>query len=89
MDRSVEVPAGTLLHEAAGRAGIWELELPCGAQGECGECLVELVGGERVVIVPACQTKVRENLVVRLLPKSSSSTSRSTREDDDIDFDWP
>ena len=41
-----EVPVGTLIHEAALRAGILDLELPCGGEGSCGLCSVEVVGRE-------------------------------------------
>lgn len=43
--RSVLVPAGTFLYEAAAQAGI-ALEVPCGAQGRCGRCRVRVEGGE-------------------------------------------
>ena len=39
--RTVFVLPGTLLIEAAGRAGI-VLETPCGGQGVCGKCRVEI-----------------------------------------------
>ncbi len=52
----VEVPGGTLISEAAQRAGL-ELSLPCGGQGRCGRC---------VVIVP--QGQVRRRSTERLLP---------------------
>jgi len=67
--RRVEVPAGTPLHEAAIRAGIEDLELPCGGQGTCGLCLVEIAvasGGDVRRLVPACQTKVGEDVTVRI-----------------------
>jgi uncharacterized 2Fe-2S/4Fe-4S cluster protein (DUF4445 family) len=79
-DISVDVPAGTLLHEAAIRAGIDALHLPCGGTGTCGQCLVEILKGKaeplgqsylEVALVEkglvlACQSKVGEDLVVRL-----------------------
>ena len=40
--RSVFVMPGTLLIEAAGRAGI-VLETPCGGRGTCGKCRVEII----------------------------------------------
>lgn len=61
-DIAVEVPDGTLIHEAAIRAGILDLELPCGGQGTCGQCLVEI--GDRLVM--ACQTRVSRDLAVRV-----------------------
>ena len=39
--RTVSVMAGTLLIEAAGRAGI-VLDTPCGGEGTCGKCRVEI-----------------------------------------------
>ena len=63
-DVVAEVPAGTLIHQAAIRAGILDLELPCGGEGSCGLCKVELEGRETPVL--ACQTKVVSDIVVRL-----------------------
>jgi uncharacterized 2Fe-2S/4Fe-4S cluster protein (DUF4445 family) len=40
----VEVPAGTLLVEAARQAGI-NIQQPCGGQGRCGRCAVKVTGG--------------------------------------------
>ncbi len=59
-----EVPAGTLIHQAALRAGILDLELPCAGEGVCGLCKVEVEGRETPVL--ACQTKVNSDIVVRL-----------------------
>ncbi|MCX6624543.1 MAG: ASKHA domain-containing protein [Acidobacteria bacterium] len=63
----VEVLEGTLLHDAALAAGLHDLELPCGGQGTCGQCLVEIVNGQgepRRVL--ACQTPVRGDVIVRI-----------------------
>jgi uncharacterized 2Fe-2S/4Fe-4S cluster protein (DUF4445 family) len=71
-DVTVEVPAGTLIHEAAIRAGISHLELPCGGQGSCGLCLVEVSdAGRESAMVMACQTKVGSDIVVQL-PEAQS-----------------
>ena len=59
-----EVPEGTLIHEAAIRAGVLDLELPCGGEGVCGLCKVRLKGREGAVL--ACQTKVNSDIVVQL-----------------------
>ncbi len=40
----VSVPTGTLLTEAARRAGI-EIQQPCGGQGRCGRCAVRVTEG--------------------------------------------
>jgi uncharacterized 2Fe-2S/4Fe-4S cluster protein (DUF4445 family) len=42
--RTVKVPTGTLLTEAAERAGI-SIQQPCGGQGRCGRCAVRVVHG--------------------------------------------
>ena len=82
-NKSAEVPAGTLIHEAAIKAGVEDLHLPCGGKGTCGRCLVEIVEGipEGVGhshladalaggrLVMACQTKVRGDLVVSIRPR--------------------
>lgn len=74
---------GALIHEAAIKAGLEELHLPCGGKGTCGQCLVEIVEGHpeglghshledtlrSKGLVMACQTKIREDMVVRLKPK--------------------
>ena len=68
-DRVAEVAAGTLIHDAAVAAGIPDLSLPCGGQGTCGLCLVEIVGPENesgLRLVPACQTRVRQDVTVRI-----------------------
>jgi uncharacterized 2Fe-2S/4Fe-4S cluster protein (DUF4445 family) len=68
-DLTVEVPPDSLIHEAAIRAGLHALELPCGGLGTCGQCLVELPD-ENDRLVLACQTKVTKDLVVRLCENS-------------------
>jgi uncharacterized 2Fe-2S/4Fe-4S cluster protein (DUF4445 family) len=86
-DTTVEVRAETMLHEAAITAGLQDLHLPCGAKGTCGRCLVEIVEGKvdglgrshldkalaRKGFVMACQTKVREDIVVRLAPSQADT----------------
>ncbi len=67
-DIEVDVPAGTLIHEAALRAGILDLELPCGGEGSCGLCKVELEGRDSPAL--ACQTKVISDIVVQLPDRS-------------------
>ena len=59
-----EVPDGTLIHQAAIRAGILDLELPCGGEGVCGLCKVQLEGRDTAVL--ACRTKVTSDIVVHL-----------------------
>jgi len=44
VDDPVEVPNGTLLTDAAEKAGI-EINQPCGGQGRCGQCAVQVTSG--------------------------------------------
>jgi len=83
--RSVFVLPGTLLLEAAGRAGV-VLQTPCGGQGTCGKCKVKIVKGacapsvaaERVLSDEqlgqgyrlACQTYIENPLVIEIPPES-------------------
>jgi len=83
--RSVFVLPGTLLLEAAGRAGI-VLQTPCGGRGTCGKCRVRIADGqcppspaaERVLSARqiregerlACQAYVREPLIVDIPDES-------------------
>jgi uncharacterized 2Fe-2S/4Fe-4S cluster protein (DUF4445 family) len=53
----VEVPSGTLLTDAAQKAGI-EINQPCGGQGRCGQCAVHVISG-----------KVKRRSTMRLSPK--------------------
>lgn len=68
--RSVFVLPGTLLLEAAGRAGII-LQTPCGGKGTCGKCRV-LVDG---ITVLACQARVTEAMTVDV-PETSMFEAR-------------
>ena len=63
-DITVEVAAGTLIQEAALKAGIDHLELPCGGKGTCGQCVLEVVPDARMVL--ACQTRVHKDTVLRI-----------------------
>jgi uncharacterized 2Fe-2S/4Fe-4S cluster protein (DUF4445 family) len=62
----VDVAEGTLIHEAAILAGLHDVELPCGAAGTCGQCLVEISDGDAWRRVLACQTRLRRDVVVRI-----------------------
>ncbi|MGB2964602.1 MAG: ASKHA domain-containing protein [Anaerolineales bacterium] len=44
-DEPVEVPGGTFLTDAAEEAGI-EINQPCGGQGRCGQCAVQVTSGQ-------------------------------------------
>jgi len=86
-DISIDVPASTLIHEAAAQAGVEELHLPCGGKGTCGKCLVEVISGQPEQLshshldkslagkglVLACQCKVTGDLTIRLRQDRSAS----------------
>lgn len=83
--RSVYVLPGTILLEAAARAG-FVIETPCGGAGTCGKCLVRIVSGECSDFTDeeghlspeqvaagyrlACQCKIKDTLTVEI-PESS------------------
>ncbi|MBT9684301.1 ASKHA domain-containing protein [Pseudoflavonifractor sp. MCC625] len=68
-DVRCSVPLGSTLMEACRAAGLW-LDSPCGGNGTCGKCRVELRRGTEWVSVLACQTPVTEDLEVRLPQES-------------------
>ena len=68
-DVRCSVPLGSTLMEACRAAGLW-LDSPCGGNGTCGKCRVELRRDTEWVSVLACQTPVTEDLEVRLPQES-------------------
>ena len=78
----VQVPTGTLLTEAARLAGV-ELLQPCGGQGRCGRCAVQVLEGtvrrrSTLRLSPedvekgyalACQTVVEEDALIHVPPQ--------------------
>jgi len=81
-DKPVEVPGGTLLTDAAEKAGI-EISQPCGGQGRCGLCAVQVTSGQvrrrstmrlsaedvEQGYAIACQTLVEGDLTVIVPPQ--------------------
>ncbi|MHB1457778.1 MAG: ASKHA domain-containing protein [Armatimonadota bacterium] len=79
-DITIDVPAGTLISEAAGIAELEELHLPCGGKGTCGRCVVEVLEGttEQTThnrydnaladkgLVLSCQSRIKEDATIRL-----------------------
>ena len=80
--KPVTVPTGTLLSEAARLAGV-EIGQPCGGQGRCGRCAVQIVEGsvrQRSALrlsqedlaqgyVLACQSVVEQDVAVVIPPQ--------------------
>ncbi|MCP4537236.1 MAG: DUF4445 domain-containing protein [Chloroflexi bacterium] len=82
LDRQVEVPAGTLIGDAAQQIEI-DVLMPCGGQGRCGRCAVIVEDGDvrrrstqrlspedvAAGYALACQTVVEGDVVVRIPPQ--------------------
>ncbi len=87
----LEVPAGTLLSEAARQAGI-EIAQPCGGQGRCGRCAVIVTGGQvrrrstlrlsaedtAAGYALACQTVVEGDVTVSVPPQEQITRHLTT-----------
>ena len=90
----IEVPAGTVLLEAARKAGIY-LSSICGGDGYCGKCKVTIDEGQfqtrpttlltpdeiRENVVLACQTKTLSDMTVTV-PKSHALQASQILMDD-------
>ena len=88
---SVYVLKGTKILEAAARAGII-IESPCGGEGSCGKCRVEVIEGrtepgltEKKIIDKqdldkgirlACQSEINRPSTIKVPPESRSSAQR-------------
>ena len=87
----VVVNAGTLLTDAALIAGV-EINEPCGGQGRCGRCAVQVLSGdvrrrstfrlsEQDIAdgyTLACQTLVTEDVHIRVLPRGKIESRLTT-----------
>ena len=81
-DETVEVPGRTLLTDAAEKTGI-EINQPCGGQGRCGQCAVQVTSGQvrrrstmrlsaedvKGGYALACQTVVEGDVTVNVPPQ--------------------
>lgn len=81
-NKEIAVPTGTLISDAAIKAGIGDLHLPCGGKGTCGRCLVELIEGSveqdkaskidsalaEKNLVMACRSRIKGDITVRIAP---------------------
>ena len=85
--KTIEVPKGTELLDAARNAGI-DIESPCGGKGTCGKCVVRIVSGRIDSDHPgllsesaikhgytlACKTKILDSPVTVEIPEQSGKT---------------
>lgn len=90
-NKEVEVERGTTLMQAAEKAGV-DINNLCGGEGLCGECRVQVVGGNarpdkhtlgflsgeeiQKGFVLACQTKVEADLTVMVPAKSRAEQEK-------------
>jgi uncharacterized 2Fe-2S/4Fe-4S cluster protein (DUF4445 family) len=94
--KTIDVPSGTLLSDAALVAGVM-IDLPCGGKGTCGKCLVKIDQGtiaEKPGIAPsdeeresgfviACQSAVTADVTISIPDQSAHATPADM--DDSID----
>lgn len=66
--KKIRVPEGVSLLEAQRMAGL-QPDAPCGGQGKCGKCLVDLIGYPERKEVKACQYSVTSDLQVETREK--------------------
>jgi uncharacterized 2Fe-2S/4Fe-4S cluster protein (DUF4445 family) len=97
----VEVPTGTLLSEAAHLAGV-EVGQPCGGQGRCGRCTLQVIQGSvrrrstlrlseediAAGYALACQTVIESDLLV-LVPAQEKIERRLTTDRTAVEAEVP
>ncbi|WP_099189086.1 ASKHA domain-containing protein [Tepidibacter mesophilus] len=62
-DIEIKVSQGISILEAQSKAGL-KPDAPCGGQGKCGKCLVEIIKGETRETVKSCATYVDADMVI-------------------------
>lgn len=103
-NKKIEVEGGTTLLQATEKAGIIINSL-CGGEGLCGECQLQIQSGKfkpdantiasfrkeeiEQGYVLACQTKVEDNLVVMVPPKSRAEQEKIMMEGTAITYSEP
>ena len=70
--RTLSAPKGGNLLSVLRQGGV-PVDSPCGGQGRCGKCTVELVEPEGVRALPACTVTVTQPLTLRL-PRPAGDT---------------
>src|SRR5271157_4033747 len=103
-NKKIKVESGTSLLKATEKAGILISSL-CGGDGLCGECQLQIISGKAMAdkngiaffskdeiehgYVLACRTKVAENLVVMIPPKSRTEQEKILMEGTNIAYSEP
>lgn len=95
-DKTISVPPGTELLEAARKAEV-EVKAPCGGKGTCGKCIVRISSGEvdsdSLGVLPgtavadgyvlACKTKVIADITVEVPEQSGREGGKFTDAEED------
>ncbi len=90
-EKTVSVPTGTVLAEAARLAGV-EIQQPCGGQGRCGRCVVQCLKGSvrarsTLRLAPeavaegfrlACQAVIEQNALIEIPPQEKIERQLTT-----------
>lgn len=80
---SIDVPEGTMVSEAAIKAGVL-IKLPCGGRGRCGRCTA-MIDGQWVM---SCQTPISDGMIVTVpkedVGKVIAATDRKVTLIDDL-----
>jgi uncharacterized 2Fe-2S/4Fe-4S cluster protein (DUF4445 family) len=77
-NKTVVVPSGTTISDAAHLAGCATLHLPCGGRGTCGKCIVSLSQNDIKPArdVQACKTVIKSDCTITL-PKPADHSKSS------------
>ncbi|MBR0105597.1 MAG: DUF4445 domain-containing protein [Lachnospiraceae bacterium] len=75
--RSIEVTEDMRILDALQAAGITSVHSPCGGNGTCKKCVVNVRAGDMNGPVLACQTKVEDGLIVELEPEVKMEVQQS------------
>jgi uncharacterized 2Fe-2S/4Fe-4S cluster protein (DUF4445 family) len=96
--KTIEMPAGTELLEAARKAGI-KIDSPCGGKGTCGKCIVQILSGnvdsDSLGVLPqssvadgyvlACKTKIlNEDVTVEVPEQFGHEGGKFTKTSEDF-----
>ena len=73
--------AGQTILTVLQNAGIRSITAPCGGNGTCGKCTVEMHSGSRAGKVLACKTAAEDGMVVELVPEVRISFADTSNAD--------
>lgn len=71
IEKEIFVKEGTSLLEAQRIAGLHP-DAPCGGNGTCGKCTVEIISGRDSTVEKACSTLVDRDIVIKVNPQKDT-----------------